>query len=140
MAKITKAKKSTSTKGKTVKKTATKGKTVKKTATKGKTMKKPTPVKIDVVQNDHGILLMTLPTKKGYDVRVSIRKVASILNTQNEPNMMKEVQKHGRTLYQIQHMDGSGKFNVGITKINAVLDNSKAVMKVLTKVYEENNA
>ncbi len=87
---------------------------------------------LDLKVNEYGISMLSIKLDK-YSVHISTKKVASILNTNNDASMIKSVKYKGRDLYKITHVDGSGSFKVGEKKINAVLENAESIMAYYTK-------
>ena len=92
---------------------------------------------LTIVTNGHGIDLIQFNNTGKYPVRISLKKCASILNTNNDGTLIKPVKFKGRDLFEITHMDGKGKFKVGEKKMKAVLENGDAVMSLMQAVIKE---
>ena len=95
-----------------------------------------TTTNLSILTNEHGIDLIEIPSGK-FPVRISFKKCASILNTNNDGTLIKPVKFKGRDLFEITHADGKGKFKVGEKKMKAVLENGVAIMGLLASIVKE---
>lgn len=85
--------------------------------------------KIRLYTNDHDISMLEI-TNEPRNVFISAKKAAAILETNDKPKNIEIVEKYGRELFKISYPTGKS-FTIGVNKINAVLDNAKAVTKAL---------
>ncbi len=85
--------------------------------------------KVNYTVNEHNIEMLTIKGEKR-DTWISLRKAVAILATNDNADGLTEIQKHGRTLYKVEYGDGKS-FTVGLTKINAVLDNESGILLAL---------
>ena len=108
---------------------ATKKTTAKKTATKKATTRKPR-VKVTLSVNEYDIPMLAIENIAPRNVYISVKKACAILATRENPELISEVEAYGRQLKQVSYGDGKG-FKVGDVKINAVLDNAKAIEKAI---------
>lgn len=88
--------------------------------------KTPRAKSVKITTNEHGIDMIEIKTKPR-STFISKAKVLSILMTNQKPENITEIEKYGRTLYQVKNITNERTFTVGESKINAVLDNAKTI-------------
>ena len=71
-------------------------------------------------KNDYDVNMLEITGGKR-SVYISLNKALAILETGYTNGLIKEVKAHGRNLFEITKLTG-GKFKVGATKVNAVLE------------------
>lgn len=93
------------------------------------TKKKQANTKVTLFLNEYDVPMLELQLKPR-NVYISVKKATAILATNDDPELISEVNKYGRDLFRIEYGDGKG-FMVGENKINAILDNAKAIEKAI---------
>lgn len=86
--------------------------------------------KVTLFVNEYDVPMLELKMKPR-NVYISVKKAQAILATNDDPNLITEVHKYGRDLFQIAYGETGRGFTVGQNKINAILDNAKAVAKAI---------
>lgn len=86
-------------------------------------------MKITMSLNEHEINMVKILTKPR-PTFLSETKVRAVLETNNNPNNIETIEKHGRELYRIKYPDGR-QFTLGLNKINTVLDHAEQITKLL---------
>ena len=62
---------------------------------------------------------------------ISVKKALAILDTNDDGSLIKEVQKHCRTMYNVTYLGTAKSFTVGISKIDTVLSASSDILLAL---------
>ena len=88
-----------------------------------------TKVTASLFVNDYEVPMLELKLKPR-SVFISVKKALAILETNNNASLITTVNKYGRELFKVEYGDGKG-FTIGENKINAVLDNAKAIEKAI---------
>ncbi len=83
--------------------------------------------KVKLTVNEYDVPMLEIQTKVR-PVYISVKKAVAILATNDKPELIEPIKKHGRDLFKIDY--GNGKsFTVGQAKIEAVLDAEKFINK-----------
>jgi hypothetical protein len=85
---------------------------------------------IKTYTNEYDVPMLEIKVKPR-SVFISVKKVQAILATSENAESLLAVTKHGRELFQVDHLEGGRSFTVGEKKINVVLDNSESILTAL---------
>ena len=85
-----------------------------------------TSTKVRIFTNEYDVDMLEIAGEKR-PTFISLKKALAILATNDDADLISEVQKHGRTMYKVSYPDGKG-FVVGQTKIDTVLNSESEIL------------